>query len=112
MRIFFLLCLTLLALPVTLRAEEVGVEITIRRGPNADSLNQLQAQITSGSLRGGQEEYVEVMRVAFRYARLKIEAKGLDLYAPKSVGFSCDCVVHVDPYGNACIADKGDQFAD
>ena len=55
---------------------------------------------------------MEVMRVAFRYVRLKIEAKGLDLYAPKSVGFSCDCVVHVDPYGNARIADKGDQFAD
>ena len=70
-RILFLFCLTLLALPVALRAEEVVVQITIRRGPNADSLNQLQAQITSGSLLGGQEEYEEVMRVALRYARLK-----------------------------------------
>ena len=112
MRILFLFCLTLLAVPVALRAEEVGVEITIRRGPNAESLNQLQARIPSGSLRGGQEASVEVMRVAFRYARLKIDAKGLDLYNPKSVGFSCSCVVHIDPYGNACIADKGDQFAD
>jgi hypothetical protein len=75
------------------------VEITIRRGPNAESLNQLQARIASGSLRGGQEESVEIMRVAFRYARLKIEAKGRDLYDPKSVGFSCSCVVHIDPYG-------------
>jgi hypothetical protein len=96
-----------------LRAEEVGVRITIRRGPNAESLNQLQAQITSGSLRGGQEEYVEVMRVAFRYARLKMEAKGPgNCTRLNPVGFSCDCIVHVDPYGNACIADKGDQFAD
>jgi hypothetical protein len=39
------------------------VEITICRGPNAESLNQLQARIASGSLRGGQEESVEVMRV-------------------------------------------------
>ena len=29
---------------------------------------------------------MEVMRVAFRYVRLKIEAKGLELYDPKSVG--------------------------
>ena len=44
---------------------------------------------------------------------MKIEAKGLELYAPYSVGgFSCDCIVHVDPYRNARIADKGDQFAD
>ena len=86
------------------------MEITICRGPNAESLNQLQARIASGSLRGGQEASVEVMRVPSRYARLKIEAKGRDLYDPKSVGFSCSCVVHTDPYGNACIADKGDQL--
>jgi hypothetical protein len=35
------------------------VEITIRRGPNAESLNQLQARIPSGSLRGGQEASVD-----------------------------------------------------
>ena len=50
------------------------------------ALISFKRKIISGSLRGGQEEYVEVMRVAFRYVRLKIEAKGLELYDPKSVG--------------------------
>jgi hypothetical protein len=53
----------------------------------------------------------EVMRVALRYARLKIEAKGLELYDPKSISFSRDCIVQDDLCGNAYIADKGHQFA-